>query len=567
MNRKWFIIILIWQFYIGHTQTLIDTISIGNKLDSLLELNNSSLENYKNFHEILHDSKELSFKRGILDSYIEIIWYQGIEEQIDSLFYYSNLFEQYERNNPSNKKLERYLISNGDFFTYVYPMPEYALSNYLRAYELIDKTRNKDKNNILNNIANCYISKGKHDLAIKTHQKILSDSLNLSETEKTQIKASLVLSYQEKNNLELSESLIEDILKVSTKNKDNRTLGYAKLLQAKGYYLRKEYPRAIDSLQGMYDLLNEHFNGMLATNYEYLSLSYAALNDFEKAKEYLKEVANVSNPFQLPETYELLSSYYKELGKEDSSLYYLEKKSKLSDSLFAQEKKTYNDYYESKIDLINKTQQNEEYRLQKEILTINNSRQKNYIATLIIAILFVLAILSLFVYLYKYSKSQEKIQKLEESERQHLEHQIKVRENELSALLMGQSQKKKELINIKNLLDKSSKEDYTENTSKVKKALDRFFDKIESDYSLMDRLESQYPGVVEQLKKQCPELSKNDIRHCLLIKLKLSLKESANLLNVTPNTVKTARYRAKSKLSLEENRTLEEFLEEINNID
>lgn len=60
-----------------------------------------------------------------------------------------------------------------------------------------------------------------------------------------------------------------------------------------------------------------------------------------------------------------------------------------------------------------------------------------------------------------------------------------------------------------------------------------------------------------------PQLSKSDIRICLLFRLKFSYKEIANLLNITPDTVKKYRYRIRRKLALPKELTIDQFLENI----
>jgi len=69
--------------------------------------------------------------------------------------------------------------------------------------------------------------------------------------------------------------------------------------------------------------------------------------------------------------------------------------------------------------------------------------------------------------------------------------------------------------------------------------------------------------LTSKLKKHSTSLSKTDIIHCEFVLLEYSLKETANLLNVSVNTVKSARYRAKSKIGLHKNQCLKYFLENI----
>ncbi len=63
-----------------------------------------------------------------------------------------------------------------------------------------------------------------------------------------------------------------------------------------------------------------------------------------------------------------------------------------------------------------------------------------------------------------------------------------------------------------------------------------------------------------RLKTAYPEIGPNDLKICALIKLNLSIKEMAAILNISPDSVKTARYRLRKKLQLNTEDNLTEFI-------
>ncbi|GAB3499898.1 hypothetical protein GCM10027341_24140 [Spirosoma knui] len=63
-----------------------------------------------------------------------------------------------------------------------------------------------------------------------------------------------------------------------------------------------------------------------------------------------------------------------------------------------------------------------------------------------------------------------------------------------------------------------------------------------------------------KLKEICPDLTAGELRLCALVKLNLSLKESATILKISPDSVKTARYRLRKKLRIPEEQTLTDYL-------
>ena len=68
--------------------------------------------------------------------------------------------------------------------------------------------------------------------------------------------------------------------------------------------------------------------------------------------------------------------------------------------------------------------------------------------------------------------------------------------------------------------------------------------------------EEVHTGFNEKLKEKHPDLSANDLKICALTRLNLNIKESATILGITPESVKTARYRLRKKLNLEQNEEL-----------
>ena len=62
--------------------------------------------------------------------------------------------------------------------------------------------------------------------------------------------------------------------------------------------------------------------------------------------------------------------------------------------------------------------------------------------------------------------------------------------------------------------------------------------------------EEVHPDFHMRLLENHPELSANDLKICALTRLNLNIKETAGILNISPESVKTARYRLRKKLGL-----------------
>ena len=68
------------------------------------------------------------------------------------------------------------------------------------------------------------------------------------------------------------------------------------------------------------------------------------------------------------------------------------------------------------------------------------------------------------------------------------------------------------------------------------------------------------PDFFNKLKNIAPNLSVNDLKHCTYIVSNLKSKEVAQLINVSPRSVETTRYRIKKKMGLEKEDSLYDLL-------
>jgi DNA-binding CsgD family transcriptional regulator len=88
--------------------------------------------------------------------------------------------------------------------------------------------------------------------------------------------------------------------------------------------------------------------------------------------------------------------------------------------------------------------------------------------------------------------------------------------------------------------------------------------KTEKDWELFKKyFESVNKDFNNKLRKINPGLSTNDYRLAALISLNLNIKETAAVLNITPNSVKLARHRLRKRLDLDTSDDLYAFLNKL----
>lgn len=108
--------------------------------------------------------------------------------------------------------------------------------------------------------------------------------------------------------------------------------------------------------------------------------------------------------------------------------------------------------------------------------------------------------------------------------------------------------KKKDLEEIVNDLRQIGKQ--IEDTARTEEKWDEF--KL--------YFEQVYTGFYSKLKISSPDLTPNDLKHCALIRLNLSLSESASLLGISSESVRMSRFRIQKKLDLHSQQALVDFL-------
>ena len=84
---------------------------------------------------------------------------------------------------------------------------------------------------------------------------------------------------------------------------------------------------------------------------------------------------------------------------------------------------------------------------------------------------------------------------------------------------------------------------------------DENWEKFEENFNLV------YDNFMIKLSQQFPDLKPNDKKLCAYLRMGLSSKEMASLLNTTLRSIETARYRLRKKLNLNQGQNLTSFIQ------
>ena len=163
------------------------------------------------------------------------------------------------------------------------------------------------------------------------------------------------------------------------------------------------------------------------------------------------------------------------------------------------------------------------------------------------------------------SHLQEKIQsdeKINYLEKLRLTSEIEAKNKELTSASLQIVAKNKILSDISKMTDDyySAKSIDRESYNGLQKIVRENLN-IDKDWEQFKELfEKVHQDFFTGLKTNFPGLTENELRLCAYLKINLQNKEIAKILNVSPQTVTTSRYRIRKKFRLDNKTVLEDFL-------
>lgn len=187
----------------------------------------------------------------------------------------------------------------------------------------------------------------------------------------------------------------------------------------------------------------------------------------------------------------------------------------------------------------------------------------------IIYLFLFLLLVVMFVLLSTYFRKEYRKQKLEirsqRIEKAEVQKELECKKSEFASHSLSLIQKDEllkdikesiEAVRRKNLINPDANEELRLLISKLDFNLN--IEKNWEDFKI--HFEQIHGDFAMTLSRRYPQLSNNELRLCSLIKIGLSVKEMATLLNISAQGVKTARYRLRKKFELKKEEKLLSFL-------
>ena len=324
---------------------------------------------------------------------------------------------------------------------------------------------------------------------------------------------------------------------------------------------------------------NERFKSQYSSILSNLGLLYVAQEKYTKAIEVGEEsivfLKKNNEREDLATTYLMLSSANSGIENYKSSLKYYKLHTALNDSIFNTKVQKHYNELQTKFKSAEQERDIHELKAEKAI-------QEHKENTLIVSIFGILAVLiSIIIGFVLKRKKDSEIQnqkeilhqkekalassELEKSKlkEKELNTQLEYKSKQLTSHALNMMKKNKFLHELESDISDIRKEAGEDVKAKLRRvnSLIKRNNKSDKDWELFKNyFEEVNKGFYERLNVKHPGLSSNDYKLCALIKLNMNIKESASVLNISPESVKTARYRLRKKLEMNADQDLHELI-------
>ncbi|WP_299136127.1 hypothetical protein [uncultured Tenacibaculum sp.] len=478
--------------------------------------------------------KPNNYKEQIVHSYYLFQKYEN-ERLLDSVLRFIKLNEFVIKEDSINSKIY-YLKGVSNLYLKRY---EKADAYFLKSFDLAKKTNDILLKGTIYNSRGVCVSMGKKNYikAEEFYKKAINNYVKINELPQ-QIDSyyNLTLNERKRKNWGKSSEYAITCLKLIDEDKE-RVAGISRL-----YYF-------------------------IADNSFELNKNEEAIQNLQKAEKYAAPDDSYVNGF-INETYAKIYESKKEYTLA------LERYKKVNKNLRQTNEKNEGKLSKSFIEELDL-----ESKLKSEKEAIINTQNKQLLVSVLIIVTFLLLTLVLYWLIKKNKKKNNRIKQLN-SDLQSLILNLKNKNQDLvdkkqeieNLLKLNEQATFSRVLKINTYNDAIRKitddiEIYTENNSSassylitVNKKLLALISEEELWQDFKIQFEKIRPDFFNKLKEHTPSLSINDLKHCTYIISNLKSKEVAQLINVSPRSVETTRYRIKKKMGLDKEDNIYDLL-------
>ncbi len=294
--------------------------------------------------------------------------------------------------------------------------------------------------------------------------------------------------------------------------------------------------------------------------YSGLAYLYSQSGHTEKSIEVLKKALALAQTYkdvdiQRDIHYELYK-VFKNKGSIKKALVHLEQYTQIQDTLSLEKAKVAIANLESKFE-------NEKNKIIIRQMQERQYAEKRIRLLLLTGIILLLISLALTAYGFNQSKKKSKLRRaLLETEKRQLESALQFKSRQLTSQALMMMKKNRLLNDIGNALSgiKALPDEEKQKLRHIQKQLKKGI-RSEEDWKLFQHyFEEVNPAFFRKLLDINSRITPSELKLAALVKLNFSIKETASLLNISPDSVKTTRSVLRKKLKLQKGDNIYDFL-------
>lgn len=344
--------------------------------------------------------------------------------------------------------------------------------------------------------------------------------------------------------------------------RNNQLISLAEVYDCLGdiYNKKKEYEKAEPLLLEALQIANDSdYKALPGQVCRRLTDLYLATNQNKKAEKYallsMQNAQEVGRGKKIITDYYNLSTVYERMGKYQLALDYYKRYASQQDSIFGVDK----------MNAINEIQtQYEKSKKQREIELLQEKEKRVKLERngLLGGVLGLLVLFGSILYAMRQRMKRNKLAKEKlDQELEFNKKELDFKKQELVAYTLQLAHKNKVLDSIKsNVQELNGKTTTDHDVQKLVNTISRNQNDNENWEEFRKRFLSVHKDFEANVMNNYPAVSSNELRLMALLKMSLSNKEIAYILNISSDGIKKARYRLRKKIGLATGDSLEGFV-------
>lgn len=508
---------------------------------------------------------EIKSKKDIADAYVDL---GLLDVRIDSLdraiINYGNSIHYFKELNEIESLCDVFIIIGNIYFVKG-NYPE-AMHNYNEALQYTKQI------NYIEKLPHCY-----NNLGVVYHSQrdfiqaldYFTTALSLFEDLNDSLNVALLMGnigsiYLNLNDYDIAKNYYVNAMKEYDllKDEDGKVLS---MLQLAEIYIAKKQPDSALLLlkkgDSIYQTISTDFRGPKSSRnteiQKKLGISFLLKKDWYNALHHLSVchliAINANLDGAIMESAKLLSEVYDSIGIVDSSYKYFKEFKYYSDSLLNED------------NIRSMTQMDYKYKYEQQVieseLKVKKKQvQENKRTIILIIVVGCLALaLILFVLLLKLEKNKKA---QIEVERLRLQDELEFKNKELTTHMLYLLKKNEFILSISEKLKKIIPSIKIENKKSIAEIINELTAGTSNDtwkeFEL--RFQEVHTSFFDNLNKDFPDLTPNELRLCAFLRLNMSTKDISSVTYQSVNSIEMARFRLRKKLDIDSVEHLVSFL-------